>query len=201
MKYKNITVPFIGNYEIKGKADNLRKKIWGNKIPVKIETIIEIKLKIKIIPIPNLFKLCSVDSQINSDFSSILVDQDNYLYNETNRLYFSLAHELGHSILHKELFSNLGIKSIEDVISFINNVPEKEYSFLETQANKFASYFLLPRECLLNARKETIGQYKFRNIDERTVNSYIANNIAKKFDVSSSAAELALNDLNNFNNQ
>lgn len=201
MKYKNITVPFIGNYEIKGKADNLRKKIWGNKIPVKIEIIIEIKLKIKIIPIPNLFKLCSVDSQINSDFSSILVDQDNYLYNETNRLYFSLAHELGHSILHKELFSNLGIKSIEDVISFINNVPEKEYSFLETQANKFASYFLLPRECLLNARKETIGQYKFRNIDERTVNSYIANNIAKKFDVSSSAAELALNDLNNFNNQ
>ena len=114
-------------------------------------------------------------------------------------MYFSLAHELGHYVLHKDLFSSFEIKSIEDVVSFINNVPEKQYSFLETQANKFASYFLLPRESLLNARKETIKQYKFksRNVNEKTVNSYIADSIAKKFDVSSWAAELALNDLNN----
>lgn len=55
MKYGNIIVPFIGNDEIKKKADKFREKLWGDKIPVKIERIIEIKLKIKIIPIPNLF--------------------------------------------------------------------------------------------------------------------------------------------------
>lgn len=197
MKYKNIAVPFVGSDEIKRKANNLRKKIWGDKIPVEIETIIEIKLKIKIIPIPNLFKLCSVDSQISSDFSSIWVDQDSYLYDETNRLYFSLAHELGHWVLHKDLFSSLNIKSIDDVVAFINNIHEKQYLFLETQANKFASHFLLPREALAGAREEIIERYKLKNIDNKMINSYIADNIAKKFNVSSQAAELALNDLNN----
>jgi Zn-dependent peptidase ImmA (M78 family) len=197
MKYTNISVPFVGSDEIKRKADNLRKKIWGDEIPVEIETIIEIKLKIKIIPIPNLFKSCSVDSQISSDFSSILVDQDSYLYNETNRIYFSLAHELGHYIMHRDLFSSFGIKSIEDIISFINNIPEKQYIFLEAQANRFASHFLLSRETLSSAREEIIEKYKLKNIDNRMINSYIADNIAKKFEVSSQAAELALNDLNN----
>lgn len=197
MKYKNIVVPFVGSDEIKKKADKFRERFWGDKIPVKIEKIIEIKLRIKIIPIPNLFKLCSVDSQISSDFSSILVDQDSYLYDETNRLYFSLAHEVGHYVLHRELFSSFAIKSIEDVIHFINNISDKQYSFLETQANKFSSHFLLPRKFLSNSRKEIIEKYKLKNIDEKTVNSYIADGIAKKFEVSSWAAELALNDLNN----
>lgn len=199
MKYKNIAVPFVGSQEIKQKADNFRNKIWGEKIPVEIEMIIEIRLKIKIIPIPNLFKLCSVDSQISSDFSSIWVDQDSCLYDETNRLYFSLAHELGHRVLHKDLFSSFNIKSIEDVVSLISEIPEKQYSFLETQANKFASHFLLPREPLLRARKEIVEKYKheLEQVDEKMVNSYIADSIAKKFEVSSQAAEIALNDLNN----
>ena len=195
MKYKNIVVPFVGNAEIKRKADKFREKYWGEKIPVKIEGVIEIKLRIKIIPIPDLFKLCSVDSQISSDFSSIWVDQESYLNDETNRLYFSLAHEFGHFVLHKELFSSFAIKSIEDVVSFINNIPEKQYSFLETQANKF----VLPRKFLSIARREIIERYKLKSVDEKMVNSYIADSIAKKFEVSSWAAELALNDLNNLN--
>jgi Zn-dependent peptidase ImmA (M78 family) len=198
MKYKNISVPFVRDLEIKRKADSFRSRFWGEKIPVRVEEIIEIKLKIKIIPIPNLFKLCSVDSQISSDFSSILVDEESYLNNETNRLHFSLAHELGHYVLHEELFLSLGIKNIEDVVSFIRDVPDKQYSFLETQANMFASHFLLPRESLQKARKEIVSLYNLGNIEEKMVNSYIADSIAKKFEVSSWAAELALNYLNNF---
>lgn len=198
MKYKNIVIPFIESSEIKRKADDLRKKIWGNKIPIEIETIIEIKLKIRIIPIPNLFKFCSVDSQISSDFSCIFVDQDSYLSDGTNRLLFSLAHELGHYILHKNLFSSFGIKSVDDVVAFITEIPEKQYSFLETQANKFASQFLLPRDILAKSRGEIVEKYKLKNMDEKMVNSYIADSIAKEFEVSSWAAELALSDLNNF---
>lgn len=200
MKYKNINVPFIGNPEIKRKADSFRMRVWGEKIPVEIETIIEIKLKIKIIPIPNLFKLCSVDSQISSDFSSILVDQYSYLYDETNRLNFSLAHEIGHYVLHKNLYKNIGIKDLEGVFAFIKEIPEKQYFYLEAQANKFASNLLVPREGLLRIRKGIIEKYKLQKIDGKTVNSYIANSVAKYFAVSSSAAEIALNDLNNFNN-
>lgn len=195
MKYKNILVPFTGDSEIKQKADALRRKLWGDKIPVGVEEIIEIKLKIKIIPIPNLFELCSVDSQISSDFLSIIVDQVSYENNESNRIYFSLAHELGHYILHKDLFSSFKIESVEDIMAFINNISEKQYFFLETQANKFASQFLMPREILSDARRNIIEAYKLGSMDKKLVNSYIADGIAKKFNVSSFAAELALNDL------
>lgn len=198
MKYKDAVVPFMGKSEIKIKADKLREKLWGDKIPVEIEKIIEIKLKIKIVPIPELFKLCSVDSQISSDFSVIWVDRDNYLSDGTNRLNFSLAHELGHYILHKDLFVSFGIKNIEDVFNFIRDIPDKQYSFFETQANYFASYFLLPRKSLLDVRKEIVSKYNLKSIDRKMVNSYISDNVAKKFEVSSFAAELALNDLNNF---
>lgn len=193
MKYENVAVPFVGDYAIKQKADLLRKKIWGDKIPVEIE----IKLKIKIIPVPKLFELCSVDSQISSDFLSIVIDQESYEKNDNNRIYFSLAHELGHYILHKDLFASFKIKSVEDMLAFIKDIPEKQYFFLETQANKFASHFLLPRENLAKSREKIIERYQLEGMDEKLVNSYIADGIARKFNVSSQAAELALNDLKN----
>ena len=197
MKYRNISVPFVGNRDIQKQADLFRNKTWGNAVPVKIEEIIEIKLKIKVIPIPSLLKLCSVDSQITSDFSSILVDNDCYINSETGRISFSLAHELGHSVLHKNLFESFKITSLEDVILFVRNVPERQYFYLESQANKFASYFLIPRDKLSGIRKNIVAKHKLEKIEAKTANSYIANDIARLFQVSYQAAENALNDLNN----
>lgn len=199
MKYKNTTVSFIGNNEIKIKADDFRLKFWGKEIPIEIEEIIEIKLKIKIIPVPNLMNQCGMDAQITSDFSAIYVDQGNY-ENNTNRFRFSLAHELGHFILHKNFYKNLKITNLADILAFINEINTREYSNLETQANKFANYFLIPREELSKIRSEVIKEvsrkHNIKNIDEKTLNSYLAGYIAPKFSVSSGATEIALNDLN-----
>lgn len=200
MKYQDIIVPFVGNHQIKGKADEFRLKLWGNDIPVEIEEIVEIKLKIKIIPIPNLMEQCGVDAQITSDFSAIYVDQKNY-ENSTNRFRFSLAHELGHYVLHEKFYKELKISSFSDVMDFINEIDAEEYSHLETQANKFGNYLLLPRKELLKVRQDIIREinkkHNLRNIDEKTLNSYLAGYISSQFLVSSGAAEIALNDLNN----
>ncbi len=170
MNYKNIIVPFIGNYQIKIKADEFRLKFWGKDIPVEIEEIIEIKLKIKIIPIPNLMDQCGVDAQITSDFSAIYVDQKNY-ENDTNRFRFSLAHELGHYILHEKFYKDLKISSFSDIADFINEIDAEEYSHLEVQANKFGNYLLLPREELLKMRQEVLREvskkHSLKNIDEK----------------------------------
>lgn len=200
MKYKNIIVPFIGNQQIKIKADEFRFKFWGNHIPVGIEDIVEIKLKIKIIPVPNMMVQCGIDAQITSNFRAIYVDQKGYEDN-TNRFRFSLAHEIGHFILHKKFYESLKINSYLDIISFINQIDREEYGYLETQANKFGNYLLLPREELLEIRKniiEEVGRkHDVNKIDEKTLNSYLANHISSKFLVSSSPAEFALNDLDN----
>jgi Zn-dependent peptidase ImmA (M78 family) len=203
MKYKNTIVAFIGNREIKNKADKCRLEFWNKDIPVEIEEIIEIKLKIKIIPIPNLMEQCGVDAQITSDFSAIYVDQKNY-EKDTNRFRFSLAHELGHFILHKDFYKHLKIQELADIFAFISEIDTREYANLETQANKFANYFLIPRETLIKIRVEVLQEinkkHNIKNIDEKTINSYLAGYISSRFGVSSGALEIALNDLNNFQN-
>lgn len=200
MKYKNIIVPFIGNPYIKNKADDFRLKFWGNKIPVEIEQIVELKLKIKIIPIPDLMNQYGVDAQITSDFKLIYVDQRNY-ENNTNRFRFSLSHEIGHFVLHKKFYKDLKISKFSDVTDFIEKIGEDEYSYLETQANKFGNYLLIPREELLKIRKKIIGKiskkHDIKNIDEKTLNSYLAGTISPYFLVSSGATEIALDDLSN----
>jgi len=199
MKYKNITVPFVGNSYIKNKADQFRSKFWGKNIPVEIEEIVEIKLKIKIIPIPNLMAQCGVDAQITSDFTAIYVDQKNY-ENDTNRFRFSLAHEIGHYVLHEQFYRDLNISNFADATAFITEIDEEEYSHLEVQANKFGNYLLLPREELAKIRqnvlKEIGKKHDLANIDEKTLNSYLAGYISPQFLVSSGATEIALNDLN-----
>ncbi len=200
MKYKSITVPFVGNFHIKKKADEFRLKFWGNEIPVEIEEIVELKLKIRIIPIPDLMNQCGVDAQITSDFKSIYVDQKNY-EKDTNRFRFSLSHEIGHFILHKKFYQDLKILNFSDINNFMEMISEEEYSYLETQANKFGNYLLLPREELLKIREKVIKEvnkkHDIKSIDEKTLNSYLAGNISQQFLVSSGATEIALNDLNN----
>ena len=200
MKYKNIAVPFVGNSYIKNKADKFRLEFWGKDIPVEIEEIVEIKLKIKIIPIPDLMSQCGVDAQITSDFTSIYVDQKNY-ENDTNRFRFSLAHEVGHYVLHEKFYKDLKISSFVDVIAFMDEIDAEEYSHLEVQANKFGNYLLLPRKELLRIRNTVLEEIRkkhdIKNIDEKTLNSYLAGYISSQFVVSSGATEIALNDLNN----
>lgn len=201
MQYKNKKVDFVNNKDIKSKADSFRLKFWGRVIPVEVEEIIEIKLKIKIIPIPNMMNQCGMDAQITSNFSAIYADMKGY-ENNTNRFRFSLAHELGHLVLHRNFHSSLKISDLDDVMNFMKNIDIREYSHLETQANKFASYFLVPREELGKIRTETIKEiakkHDLSRFDEKTINSYLAEYISPKFAVSSGSAEIALNDLNNF---
>jgi len=202
MKLENKNVPFIGNKEIKLKADSLRKRIWGDEIPVDIESIIEIKLKIRITPVPGFLKQFGVDALITSNFSEIYVDLDCYENEKLfHRFRFSLAHELGHYILHENYYRSLNLKSTDDILSFYNS-DDYNRSNLETQANKFANYFLVPREQLnqvkTNILKKIRNSYDISSVDEKTLNSYLANYIFPEFSVSAETAEIALNDLNNY---
>lgn len=90
MDYKNIEIPFLGNGEIKIKADLFRKKFWDGFFPVDIEKILDVKLNIDIIPIKKLNSYCDTDALITSDWKSVYVDYDKFLDDRhQNRLRFS----------------------------------------------------------------------------------------------------------------
>src|SRR4030042_3889922 len=136
-------IPYFNNQELKQKADEFRIKHWGDAVPIEIEQIIESKLGIEIIPIPGLYKQCNDDALISSDWKIIYVDNDNYIDDRYyNRLRFSLAHEVGHLILHKDLYSSFEISSVEDFYNLIDQIGDK-YGIIEGHANRFANFLLV----------------------------------------------------------
>jgi Zn-dependent peptidase ImmA (M78 family) len=187
-------IPFFDNKELKQKADEFRFKYWGDMVPVDIEQIIEFKLGIEIIPIPGLYKQCNADALISSDWRTIYVDNDNYLDDRYyKRLRFSLAHEVGHFILHQDLYASFNIKSFEDFYNIIDQL-NNEYGIIESHANRFANFLLVPRETLEIEKEKVLDQHpEIKKLDIASVNSYIAIPLGKMFKVSQEVIEISLN--------
>lgn len=119
------------------------------RIPVDVLTCIEVRLKIDVIPFPRLLSKYSVDAAVMPDFSGIYVDKDSYAYLEGkplwmfNRLRFSLAHELGHIVLHREIVKGVKFESLEDFWKFSRLYSKSKYG-LEWEANEFAGRLIVP---------------------------------------------------------
>jgi len=203
MDYKKIKVPFLNNKEIKNKVDLFRAKYWNKIIPIDMEEIVELKLKVDIFPIPNLQNSFGMDAFITSNWSLIYIDESRFKDERfQNRLRFSLAHEIGHFILHKNIYNSFKIKNIDDFYKWHNQIPQEQYSYLEIQANKFANYLLVPRNNLIIERDKALKIIKNKSMsiekmNKGMINSYISIYISKKFGVSEEVIQISLGDLDN----
>jgi len=203
MNYEKIKVPYLDDVIIKKQADFFRKTYWDNNIPIDIEKIIGLKLRIDVVPSPSLQKLCYTDALISSDWKLIYVDNDLYCDDRyQNRLRFSFAHEIGHFVLHKRIYSLLKPGSIAGFYKLYDQIPKNEYSYLEIQAQKFANYLLIPRDKLvlekeiILKKKEIVRYLKNASRDNKVLNSYLAVPLAERFGVSETPIQIALNNMN-----
>lgn len=126
-------------------------------LPIPIEEIAEQRLKIKILQKMDLKKEYDVEGFLTADLSTIFVDFNMYMKYE-NRTRFTIAHEIGHLILHGEIFKELGINSVEKLNEFSVKLTDEEYGWLEYQAYSFASHVLVPRDLLISALKKKLGR-------------------------------------------
>lgn len=201
MDYRKIRIPFLNNSEIRKRADSFRSKFWDKSVPVNIEEIVDLKLKINLVPIPGLQRLCDTDALITSNWRLIYIDKDRYIDERfQNRLRFSLAHEIGHFVLHKNIYNSFKIKTFEDFYRLIDQIPQEQYNYLESQANKFANYLLVARDRLIIAKNKVLKVMKDKSVpiermDKSTINSYISIPISKIFGVSEDVIQIALSDL------
>lgn len=190
----NYKAPYLRFDTIRNRADEFREKYWkGKESPVDILHIIEFDLNLDILPLRGLKKAGDIDSFLLGDFSGIAVDEEEYMDDRyLNRIRYSVAHEIGHYVLHRDIYdkSNFSnIKTVDEWIDLIQQLPEEEYNWLEQQAYEFAGRLLVPFE---NLRNE-ITQFKtkidlirktYPDIENQKLAEYIAPLIAKKFDVS-----------------
>lgn len=125
-------------------------------LPIPIEEIAEAKLNLEIIPVKTLKQEFDVDGCLDSTLSKIFIDFDLYM-NIENRTRFTIAHEIGHLILHREIFTSLGIDSQADLNKLMDNIDNEDYRWLEIQAHSFAGHVLVPTPLLIQEVKTRVA--------------------------------------------
>ncbi|MCK4346885.1 MAG: ImmA/IrrE family metallo-endopeptidase [Bacteroidales bacterium] len=188
MKPKRYTWP-----EIRKLAEDFRAIYVDppDKIPVPIEEIVEFSLCLEIVPKDRLKSTIDVDGFLSNDLKTIYIDGKIYSDERySNRLRFTLAHEVAHYILHEEIIKKSQFRTIEDWIHFREEMSEEDLNWFEQQAYEFSGRLLIPKEHLIKAleeQREKIETFKSlvsNDNDERIIDT-ISNVICDKFGVSS----------------
>ena len=131
---KNLTLSTIEDYYKKDVS-----------LPIDVEEIMELGLKLKPYILPQLETEFSNGGEAFLTVGNKVVVIDESLYTQENRrerLRFSLSHEIGHYLLHKDLFSD--IKSKDEYLERMESIKSPVYDRIEREANSFAGHFLVP---------------------------------------------------------
>lgn len=150
-------------------------------LPIPIEEIAENKLNLKIFEEMDLKKNYDVDGFLTSDLENIFIDFNLYM-NFENRTKFTIAHEIGHFVLHGELFKKLSINSVETLSTLSSKITDEEYDWLEYQAYSFASQVLVPKKALFEEIMKRLG--KIPQSESPEVLATIAQDLLDVFQVS-----------------
>lgn len=129
----------------------------SSSLPIPIEEIVEHKMDVSLFAIPNIKSLLGIDAFISADFTQLTVDEDCFTkFPERTR--FSIAHEVGHLVLHKEWYTNHGPKDLADYLNFPDRIDNQVYKYIEIQAHTFAGLVLVPKELLLGELGKRLGR-------------------------------------------
>lgn len=187
MTNNEITPPILDKDAINAIAERfLSEKGLEDKLPVPVEEIVEFGLKLDIIPFPGLQRDFDTDGFMAGDMSAIYVDE--FIFNSRPTRYrFTLAHEIGHIVLHKDIISKIHPSSVADWPDFISNLDSYSYGWLEYQAYEFAGRLLVPRKHIVKHFHEkliTIDDklklIKSNNLPKSTYQEYVVEAIAKQ---------------------
>lgn len=190
---RKICAPYLHFTKIREYADSLRKNCCQEgKFPVDIFETAEFCLDLDFQPESGLKDEFDIDAVLLSDFKTILIDNDEFVDKVSeSRLRFSVAHEIGHLILHRNhlLGSHAFPKNHQELYKFLSGISDREYQKYEYQANEFAGRLLVPVKNLV----EKIGAYCFslgvadslHSVDDPEFLDTMFAEVAKEFGVSS----------------
>lgn len=131
--------------ELRARYEVLRE----DRTPLDVFTFFEVDLRLDPIPFDNLTAKYRVEAAITADFTGIYLDAEQYALMERgpewklNRLRFTVAHELAHYFLHREVPQAAHFSSLPDFARWTENYGGRKYT-IEQEANEFAGRLLVP---------------------------------------------------------
>ena len=179
-------------------ADVLKKHDRLEEVPVDMEALIEFDMGLKIIPQRGLEDEFGVVGFLSFGMTSIIVDEY-VLERQPTRYRFTLAHELGHRVLHADSFRLLQVRSVADWVDFYLTLPEQDYGWFERHAYWFAGALLVPEHTLLPQYEAAMAKVGAEGLDGAMLSyrsrSTVAGAIAKRFHVSTGVVSRRLNEV------
>jgi hypothetical protein len=192
MDAKRFKAPFLRRSQIWEKADELRSRFPAcATLPVPVLDLAEFDLGLELMPKARLKQAGDIEALLLGDLKTIVVDRDAFMDPRAeNRLRFSVAHELGHLILHPDVYGTLKHRGFEDWMEFLMTIPEAECNWLESHAYEFAGRLLMPPGALRQAVQAAVQlaeQAGFAEWDAtgETALDFVSNHIRRRFGVSS----------------
>ncbi|OGV61645.1 MAG: hypothetical protein A3K19_15185 [Lentisphaerae bacterium RIFOXYB12_FULL_65_16] len=187
--------PFIPREKAWAEADRIRALHWPTGgVPVEVEEMLW-ELGLRLEPLPSLQSAGDVVALLRGDLTTIIVDSSDYMDDRmVNRVRFSIAHELGHLILHADVYRGISHNSVDDWIDFVQRVPEDQWSYMEQHAYEFAGRLLVPRERLqaelqrVARGAETAGFTEW-DLSGDAAREYVAGALSRTFGVSGQVIE------------
>jgi Zn-dependent peptidase ImmA (M78 family) len=116
-----LTYRDVGKYA----EDFLTKHHPALDLPIPIEWIIEFNLNLDIVPIPYLYKTFKQSGFLSSNRKTIFIDEYQY-DNFVEKYRFTLAHEIGHLVMHESMYEGLSFDSVHEYIEFMHLLPQSE---------------------------------------------------------------------------
>lgn len=139
----SLGVRYLEYAEIASVANSFLRDRQLISIPINIEWIIESVYRTDIIPLPSLQIAFFIEGFSTPSFSAIYVDDYVWKSNE-NRYRFTLAHELGHELMHRKYLNQLRYSSVAEWAQVIADIYPKDHNKMEFQAYSFAGLLLVP---------------------------------------------------------
>lgn len=183
-----VKAPYLPYDRLRDIAEKFLDEHYSSReLPIPIEHIVEFGFGIDIVPMPGLHDHFDIDSFPTSDLKEFRVDE--FVYKRRpGRYRFSLAHELSHLIIHRDIFAQLTFSSITEWKQVVASIPPDQYQWIETQAYSLAGLILVPPKQLEVVLKETAEKAKGAGVSiedpSEEIKNIIATQIARIFDVS-----------------
>ena len=183
-----LEIGYIPSAVIRDKVEDFLAEYHpSGDIPIPIIEIVEFDLGIEMFPLPDAQKIFGFMAALSNDLQTIVYDERSDTKNP-HRFRFTVAHEIGHRVLHGSPISSLTLTDKQAWKTAVSEIDPKMYTRLEIQAGIFAGQVLVPTLVLLVAVEEIVqrAQENKFNLSEAGDEAYdfVARPRAKRFNVS-----------------
>lgn len=190
-------VRFVDQEDVRRQADAFLKLHHPTLVlPIPIEEIADVGMGINIYPHPNLDNRFGIVGWTERDLGTIHVDEYVYRHASEVRFRFTVAHEIGHIVLHPNLLKDAEFASPQEWKDYVNSFSEQEYRSLEYQANLFAGMVLVPKPLLAQHLDECRAQLAkglpHLPLESEEAMAYLVPSVARRFLVSEEVIERRL---------